>query len=184
MQKMLSCLDTASTGNTNLPEVQKPLLGQTKKEREQMIADYAYAAGIIDGEGTIHIQKRMRPKRCKNPAYSLIVSAVNTDKPLIDWLQKKFGGNHTAKRLPPNDRRRPYWEWRRTGKAAAQILEKILPYLKQKREKAILGLKFQMTIKEKTQPYQLTSEKIVLQREQIRNQILALTLNRRWQKCL
>lgn len=48
--------------------------------------DWAYAAGLIEGEGTIAINKAHR----KSPNGRAIIVFVNTDMALVDWLQTTF----------------------------------------------------------------------------------------------
>ena len=55
----------------------------------------AYAAGIIDGEGCIGVyQHKLNPKRGEiHPRHILNVKVAMTDKKVILWLYKHFGGS-------------------------------------------------------------------------------------------
>lgn len=57
------------------------------------IAECAYIAGIVDGEGCLTVSKRM-PAKGKSYSYrpeAIIVQAPR-GKALIDWLQPRIGG--------------------------------------------------------------------------------------------
>lgn len=55
----------------------------------------AYIAGIIDGEGSVSIINQKRSKKKVKSGYSLSmrITIVNSNKVLIDWLQKHIGGS-------------------------------------------------------------------------------------------
>lgn len=102
--------------------------------------DKAYAAGIIDGEGCILIQKRSIER--KSPTYSLRVALGVTDECLCIWMLRKFGGTRIKNyNRGPNYRR--VYRWDLSGPRASEFLEKILPYLVIKVQQAQLGIEFQ-----------------------------------------
>lgn len=112
--------------------------------------DLAYAAGIIDGEGCITIQRARKSERYI--AYVLQVVVGISDKSIIEWLAARFGGNvHCAK--PRKSKFGPFvvngakdsWNWNIVAVQAENFLRAILPYLKGKRKQAILGLRFRRT---------------------------------------
>lgn len=108
---------------------------------------WAYLAGIIDGEGTIHVfdgnTKRVRNGR----EYTVrgarrIVSVANTDEGLVAWLRETFpeSGQYTqmpnpgaqfARKVPVHHVR-----WTRSG-ALQELLTGLIPYLIVKKEKAV-----------------------------------------------
>ena len=61
--------------------------------KDQNIAQLAYLAGIIDGEGCFFIgkSKTSRPYGCGFHFYA-VLRITNTDEGLILWLEKTFGG--------------------------------------------------------------------------------------------
>jgi hypothetical protein len=95
--------------------------------------DLAYIAGFFDGEGTIYYLKEGKH------SYSIIVFN-NTDKPVLDWIQK------TLKVLKPpimeplrirNDIKANKNMWKLYINSQANVslvLEALLPYLKVKKE--------------------------------------------------
>ncbi len=107
--------------------------------------DLAYAAGIIDGEGTIQITKRpVRGKR-RNPAFDLEVTVAMTDAVIIDWLKALFGGCRCISRLR-NLRFRPVHRWSVSNAQAEATIQLLLPYLKIKHPQAQVGMKLRVTV--------------------------------------
>ena len=102
--------------------------------------DLAYAAGIIDGEGCILIQKRYI--KGKSPIYSLRVAVSVCDECLCIWLFRKFGGTRIR-----NYHRgfgfKTVYRWDLGGLRAAEFLGQIFPYLVIKVQQAKLGIEFQ-----------------------------------------
>jgi hypothetical protein len=54
--------------------------------KEYTVAEIAYLAGIIDGEGCIYIGNFSCNKKTGVPYYQTNIQVTNTDKKLIDWL--------------------------------------------------------------------------------------------------
>lgn len=94
----------------------------------------AYAAGIMDGDGSIQIQERL------NGSHRLIVYLSGCDDRPHYMLKDRWGGGvtHTATMTG-----RGYFRWHLTTDAAVEFLEDILPFLIVKKEQAELALKFQ-----------------------------------------
>ena len=91
-----------------------------------------YLAGIIDGEGHIRYAE-------SNYTYHYVrVSVVNTYRPLLDAIQREFGGSvkvHTKSGHPKGWSES--WTWNTAGINAERILRLVLPYLIVKRSTAI-----------------------------------------------
>ena len=104
-------------------------------------AHWSYLAAIIDGEGTIAINKHNKPGRAGvNQSYAVEMTVVNTDKRLMDFLIKNFGGQYYTR--PSRDpRHKPAMAWRPTGaKNRKLLLLGVLPYMLLKAEQAKLAL--------------------------------------------
>ncbi len=106
--------------------------------------DLAWAAGFIDGEGSIRI-RRVPTKNVTPINYSLALTASQVNRAPLDKLQQMFGGclnlKHPSARQGPNAA--PYYTWMITGHTAAAALNSIRQYLVVKYEQAALGLEFQ-----------------------------------------
>jgi len=129
--------------------------------------EFAYIAGIVDGEGSIGITRPMsfcskkqtrgtgkRPdvveRNKKGHEKGAIrcpyvqVSVANTNEWLIHWLHFNFGGSIYCEQPGKNPlSKRACWRWNITNKKAAEFLKLVLPYLKIKQEQAELAILFQ-----------------------------------------
>jgi hypothetical protein len=110
-----------------------------RKDTMPRKVDYIYLSGILDGEGCITVGAGKR-SACIN--YNPIVVVQNTNKELIDWLQKTFGGQvYLSKK--ETSKTKAAWSWRITKKRNIELLLlAVLPYIRVKREQAKLLLTF------------------------------------------
>jgi hypothetical protein len=108
--------------------------------------DYAYLAGIIDGEGTItfsRITTRRNGHVYHN--YSPHLSISNTDLGMIKSLKRRFGGG-LVRVAPPSNKL-----WKRGSilyfrrEEMLTLLPKVIPYLTSKKRKAELLLEYMTT---------------------------------------
>lgn len=103
---------------------------------------WAYVAGIIDGEGYIGIDKsKTMPQRRCSPRYQPEVVVVNSYLPLLEWLQREFGGSIMA-RKKQKDHHKPTWCWKLVNRQAAEFCKDLLPYLLVKKQNAELLIEF------------------------------------------
>jgi len=104
--------------------------------------DLAYLAGLIDGEGTIGIERRSGGPTYKSLRYTLVVAIQMSDRLAIDHVGKLFQRSVMVKQPSDNMRRTAYrltWQ----SRLATELLEPLIPYLILKRAQALLGIKFQ-----------------------------------------
>lgn len=92
----------------------------------------AYAAGIFDGEGCIHISK------AAGRYYSYCAKVAMTRREPLNLLESVFGG--TIADRPVRGTRRKQWDWSVYGKEAESFLVNIYPYLRIKSYEAVLAL--------------------------------------------
>lgn len=83
----------------------------------------AYAAGILDGEGSITIT-RNHSGRWPSPQ----VSVSSTDRELIDWLKNYFGGSISTKK-PRQPEHSIAFDWKLTDRRALWFLQIVRPFL-------------------------------------------------------
>jgi len=131
--------------------VEKIMAAQEAKIKE---TDLSYAAGIIDGEGSIVIYKRPAYRKKNqggyfplNPMHELIVSAGMTDRKVIYWLNDLFGGSVCVVKARRHEYRK-FWKWSITGQKANEFLKAISPFLKTKSLQAILADNLQQSKKQ------------------------------------
>ncbi|MHA1302906.1 MAG: hypothetical protein ACTSPI_04280 [Candidatus Heimdallarchaeaceae archaeon] len=91
----------------------------------------AYIAGFVDADGSIIFSKR------KQGWYTYELCVTNTNKNLIDWFHKSFGGHIFTKTFNDGQNwKKQYW-WRLYNKELlSKFLLKIIPYLKIKKKQA------------------------------------------------
>ena len=101
----------------------------------------AWAAGFIDGEGTISFNKQTGKYR--HASYAIKLSAVNTYKPSLKRLQSLFGGSicamHTGKELY-GTKWKPSFCWALGAKASETALCLLKPFIFIKRKQLHLAL--------------------------------------------
>lgn len=105
--------------------------------------DLAYAAGIIDGEGSIKIFKiKADYLKRKTDRYQLQVQVDMVDPKAVTWLQQMFGGKLYDHKRKPETNWRDSKRWYIVTQQAGKFLEKILPYMKVKSIHARLAIDF------------------------------------------
>jgi phage N-6-adenine-methyltransferase len=105
-------------------------------------SEYAYAAGIIDGEGCIRIDKKNPTvaNRLRTPTYSLKIQVKMTDYNIIIWLRDIFScGNISQEQF--FDKKNTY-KLEIIGEEAFHVIELIYPYLKVKKSQAYIAMLF------------------------------------------
>jgi hypothetical protein len=88
--------------------------------------DTAWAAGFIDGDGTITLRKVNSSGAKRAP----FICVDNTDREMLEALEAMFGGGIVDKGRPtPNHREA--WSWRVYGaNNVIGVLARVLPYLR------------------------------------------------------
>lgn len=112
------------------------------------IADLAWAAGIIDGEGSIFVMKQGRKDRERDYNYIMRVSVQSTDPYMTKELGKIFpDGAIFSQDRYKSDNWSDTLKWQVNGRKAAFVLKQILPFMKVKHDQAKLAIDFQETTK-------------------------------------
>lgn len=97
-------------------------------------SEWAYVAGILDGEGSIQIITKGGARFGLSS-----VAVVMCEKELIEWLRDRFGGGWVKPRRLKSGKLAYRVAW--TGKKATNfILRGALPYLRAKKLRAQLAL--------------------------------------------
>ena len=143
---------------------------------------FSYTAGLFDGEGSIVIgvSKPNKNNTIVSPNHWLQVGITNTDRRIIDWLSKMYGGHISDNSHAPSRKsQRPCWQWRILSNQAIPFLKNILPYLICKKEQAIIAIEFQ----EKRQGHSRSGckrlpDEVIAEREICRTNLRALTLGK------
>lgn len=115
-----------------------------KKEHKEIITplkytkapsedDFCYLAGFIDSECCLSLSRYHTPDK-PNWIYKNLLQCNNTKTPTIQWCMERFGGQvHFIDRHSKDIKQRDQITWRLSSKSLADILPKVLPYLRHKK---------------------------------------------------
>ena len=117
--------------------------------------DWAYLAGLIDGEGSIRIEKGSS-KYHRSPT-TPTMALTNTSPKMIEWALDRFGGHLYKKK------NRSCWDIYWLGSVVTPLLEGMLPYLTAKKEQAEIVLAYRKLVAKPGQGR--TDPKILEERE-------------------
>ena len=115
--------------------------------KEYTVAEAAYMAGIMDGEGTFYIGNYSGNRKNGDKHYQTVIAICSTDKCLIDWLFEIFGGStrqYTPNQMAKNARKQVY-RWQATSNRLTHICKEILPYLVIKRRQCEIMIEIRST---------------------------------------
>ena len=92
--------------------------------------DWAYAAGLVDGEGCIAVVRYFGPRRARF-YYSVQVVIANNNRAVLDWVGATWGGIVVPVAPPgPGGRTKASWAWRCSTTIARSFLIGIQPWLR------------------------------------------------------
>lgn len=115
---------------------------------EYSVAQIAYLAGLIDGEGTLFIGNYGNKDKIRGTGFfQTIIAITTTAKCLVDWLYINFTGwksEYTPKQRAKNCKG-PVYSWRCTGDLLTHLCELMIPYLVIKKEQAEILLEMRKT---------------------------------------
>lgn len=119
--------------------------------KEYTIAQLAYMAGIMDGEGCFFIGNYSRSKFTNDKHYQTSITVSNTSKVLIDWLQLNFGGlvNEYSRAQTPKNSLKKVYRWVASGERLTHLCEEILPYLTSKKRECEIMIEMRRTFERK-----------------------------------
>lgn len=108
-----------------------------------LISDLAYAAGIIDGEGCIYARVQMTKSGSLSTFLQLQVMMCSES--VVAWFAQMFGGDVYIDQ-PRSLNNRVRFAWQIRGRNLAPVLRAILPYLKEKKQRAALAIQLADTL--------------------------------------
>lgn len=102
------------------------------------VADAAWAAGFLDGEGCFKISKA--PPRGYNrfPSYTIGVNAVQVDPAPLEYLRLLFGGSFHRRSYVHRERQAQSYIWQSSSRVALAVIDVVRPYLRVKGRQADL----------------------------------------------
>ena len=106
--------------------------------------DYAWAAGIFDGEGCINISKQKPCNGMKNPSYVLRIQIAMCHKKTVYKLLEIFpeGKVYAIERRKHHPNYKDQWRFAIQSHNCKNFLTKILPYSVTKLDQLNLGLEY------------------------------------------
>ena len=103
-----------------------------------MLTQYeiGYFSGFIDGEGTISLRKRRDRGGNK---YDYVCEIGNTNKEIMEFIQKKFSGRAIYKRIDKrSNNRKPLYSYMIPRKTLREILTKIKLKIKKRQQELLI----------------------------------------------
>lgn len=156
---------------------------------------HAYVAGFFDGEGCIIIARRRASRTAYSDNHQVWLGAAQrtTYVDVLNDIQHTFGGS--VRSLNNRPRQSPISEWSVIKRAdQRRFLEAVLPYLRVKREQALVALEFLSAVEAYGRTWRrtdndarfagtrpLTSQQVD-ERETFRQRMLALNNSKRHYK--
>ena len=109
--------------------------------------ELGYLAGMIDGEGSIYIQRRLVHGHWSyHPRFQI----TNTNRPVMEWIHQTFGGLiYDKPRKHINLKWKMQIEWFTTVGLMDTLLPLIYPFLIIKKPQATIMMKFRKTFTQK-----------------------------------
>ena len=111
------------------------------------IADFAYLAGLFDGEGSLQYKKAWEKKKKhkgegyrKTHAWRINMEIAMTDEPVIRWVHETLKVGSVIKRnvkglTKGGGRYKTQWRWRCSHRDAYQVAKLIWPFAQVKLHK-------------------------------------------------
>ena len=96
-----------------------------KTTNKLSVADAAYIAGLVDGEGTVSLTHRH-----KNENRQLEISISNTEMKLLEYLLKTIGTGRITQKKTYSNKHTPSATYLISNRQALSLLEQISPYLR------------------------------------------------------
>jgi len=142
------------------------------------IAQIAYLAGIIDGEGCLYLGYFKQGKYGSGFQWHSMLKVTSCDEALILWLENTFGGAKDSRYRWTSKKAftRPVYNWQAAGAMLDYILPLVEPYLIIKAKQCDVMKRYRLTSKNigsKRLPPEINEQRLVLMNE-MRN------LNSRW----
>jgi hypothetical protein len=136
--------------------------------------DVAWAAGFIDGDGFISIEKTGNVSKAGNQSYTTRVEATQGVIEPLNELVRIFGGHIFIIKNTFGK----YFGWRLKGEQLKGVLQALIPHLRVKKRQALLALEFNQTIDRRQSIngvfYGKTTEDVRTKRDSLYNEIKRL----------
>ena len=88
--------------------------------------DLAYAAGLMDGEGTVTLTKYRAADKFRTPSATM----SSTTLCLLEFMQNSFGG-HIVNHKTYKAHHKQSWSWQLRGDSTLEFLKLVLPFMRE-----------------------------------------------------
>ena len=137
------------------------------------VAQIAYLAGLIDGDGCFYIGNVKQGKYGNGLQWHSMLKITSCDEILILWLENIFGGQKDSRYRWTSKKKftRPVYNWQATGEMLDYILPQVLPFLIIKKQHCEVMINYRLTSKNigsKRLPPEINKRRLELM-NQIRN---------------
>jgi hypothetical protein len=95
-----------------------------RSTRELTIAEAAYIAGLLDGEGTVTLSRRHA-----NENRQLVVTIANTEVELLEFVRQATGAGKITHKRAVSERHTPSYCYSVANRQALHLLHQVVPYL-------------------------------------------------------
>ena len=106
-----------------------------KDGKETVTTKIAYIAGFFDGEGCIRIKQASQ----RGNSFYIIAHITNSNRAILEQVQDLFDGTI---RLQEKKVNKTVWSYYVTSAEAVDFLTTLSPFLREKKEEALLAIKF------------------------------------------
>lgn len=105
--------------------------------------EWAYLAGLIDGEGSIIISKQQR-KGSRSPTYQaqLDIKMGDDALPMMQEFHREIGGWLGLDKYAQRRYKHPFWNWRMGSIRLLRVLESVEPFIRVKTRQVRLAIGF------------------------------------------
>ena len=135
------------------------------------VADAAYLAGLIDGEGTIALSRRHAGE-----SRQLVVTISSTEAALVDWAHQTLGVGKITRKKTSRPHHAPGLTFSVSNRQALDVLEQTLPYLRSyKKGRAALVLEKYLALTPRNGKY---STELIKARQRFEDEFAAITVRR------
>lgn len=117
--------------------------------KDQTVAQIAYLAGIVDGEGCFYLGHVKQGKYGSGFQFHSMLKITSCDEELILWLERIFGGQKDSRYRWTSKKAftRPVYNWQATGEMLDYLCPLILPYLIIKESQCKVMMRYRLTSK-------------------------------------
>lgn len=124
--------------------------------------EFAYLAGIVDGEGSFIISRSKHPD-CSERIFVPAMAISNTSPKMISWIRKRIGGALSTRKK--GRKWRACYQVHVYPRTLAELLPNLVPFLVVKQEQARTMMRFLSTTKHGAAAYRLSSKERALRLE-------------------